>query len=335
MSISAKPLISIIVAIYNVEKFLPECLDSIVKQTYNKLEIILVDDGALDGSGKIVDKYASQDKRVKALHKENGGQSSARNLGLDNATGDYIIFVDGDDYLAPDFVEYMLKLANHTKADIVMSKNCFTTSDRTQVSNDTITTITPEEFILSYLYPRVRIGVWNKMYKRDFIEQNKLRFRLRSKTGEGMTFITFAAQYVKSIGVGTKKAYHYRTDNTGSATTKPNVKTQGMGSLENLNYIIDNIELKTPRIKKALQWHMWACYRYILLNIIGAKEENEYHKLYKESIRQIQKLAPKALTSEAPALHKLRAVLTAISPVCVLNIEIARRNYRLAKGKGK
>ena len=111
--------ISIIVPIFNTEKYLAKCLDSIINQTYSNIEIILVDDGSSDSSGIICDEYALKDSRIVVVHKENGGVSSARNTGLDIATGDYIMFVDSDDYVAPQFCEIPLLIAIEKNADIV------------------------------------------------------------------------------------------------------------------------------------------------------------------------------------------------------------------------
>lgn len=99
------PRISVIVPVYNVEQYLPRCVESILAQTYENLEILLVEDGTKDNSGAICDAYARQDARVKAIHKENGGLSSARNAGIDAATGDYLSFVDSDDWIEPDMYE--------------------------------------------------------------------------------------------------------------------------------------------------------------------------------------------------------------------------------------
>ena len=99
------PRISVIVPVYNVEQYLPRCVESILAQTYENLEILLVDDGAKDGSGAICDAYARQDERVKVIHKENGGLSSARNAGIDASTGEYLSFVDSDDWIEPDMYE--------------------------------------------------------------------------------------------------------------------------------------------------------------------------------------------------------------------------------------
>ena len=114
-----KPLVSIIVPVYNVEKYIRSCVDSILTQTYENLQVILVDDGTLDNSGKICDEFAKKDNRVTVIHKENGGLSSARNEGLDVASGDYIMFVDGDDYLADNAVEILLSANEKYDADFV------------------------------------------------------------------------------------------------------------------------------------------------------------------------------------------------------------------------
>ena len=112
-------LISVIVPIYNVEKYINRCIDSIIEQTYTNLEIILVDDGSTDNSGSICDEYAKKDNRIKVIHKENGGVSSARNVGLDTAIGQYITFVDSDDYIEKKYCEILLKTLKKQKADCV------------------------------------------------------------------------------------------------------------------------------------------------------------------------------------------------------------------------
>lgn len=112
------PLISVIVPVYNVEKYLGRCLDSIIAQSYNNLEIILVDDGTRDNSDKICDEYAQKDSRIKVLHTENGGLSAARNRGLKIITGDYVAFVDSDDYIAENMIEKLFDAIKSNNADI-------------------------------------------------------------------------------------------------------------------------------------------------------------------------------------------------------------------------
>lgn len=111
-------LVSLIVPVYNVCEYLPTLLDSAVSQTHQELEIILIDDGSTDSSGIICDEYAKIDKRIKVIHKSNGGVSDARNIGIDVSSGDYIVFADGDDYLSYDYVKYLLELCTKNCSDI-------------------------------------------------------------------------------------------------------------------------------------------------------------------------------------------------------------------------
>ena len=114
----SKPLISVIVPVYNVEQYLPKCIDSILAQTYENLEIILVEDGTKDSSGVICDEYAAKDARIRVIHKENGGLSSARNAGMEIARGEYFGFVDSDDWIEPEMYENLMALAQKYDADV-------------------------------------------------------------------------------------------------------------------------------------------------------------------------------------------------------------------------
>lgn len=134
--ILSQPSVSIIVAVYKSEQFLPKLLHSFEVQTHKNLQIILVDDGSPDDSGRICDDYAARDPRAIVIHKPNGGTCSARNAGLGVATGDYLMIVDGDDWLEPDCVEYLVDLAESTGSDMSYSVNLFTTRDREQIVED-------------------------------------------------------------------------------------------------------------------------------------------------------------------------------------------------------
>lgn len=128
-----KPLISVIVPVYNVEKFLDSCIESLISQTYDNLEIILVDDGAKDSSGEICDSYALKDNRIKVIHKQNAGVSKARNTGMENMTGEYFCFIDGDDYVHEDYIDAMYSLITEYGADIAMCGYVFKWRDGKEV----------------------------------------------------------------------------------------------------------------------------------------------------------------------------------------------------------
>ena len=114
-----QPLLSVIIPAYNVEKYIDHCLNTVTNQTYKNLEIIIVDDGSPDNSGKIIDDWSKKDCRIKVIHKENGGLGFARNSGLEIATGDYIAFIDSDDYIDLNMYETLINKAIETKSDIV------------------------------------------------------------------------------------------------------------------------------------------------------------------------------------------------------------------------
>ena len=117
--VSLQDLISVIVPVYNTEKYLDRCIQSVLAQTYTNWELLLIDDGSTDSSGTICDQYAAEDNRIRVFHKENGGVSSARNLGLDNAKGEWITFVDSDDWVEPSMLKELLAIALDNDADYV------------------------------------------------------------------------------------------------------------------------------------------------------------------------------------------------------------------------
>ena len=182
--LNENPLISVIVPVYKVEQYLHRCIDSILAQTYTNLEIILVDDGSPDRSGEICDEYATKDSRIRVIHKENGGVSSARNVGLDVSTGDYIAFADPDDYLTSDMYKKMIQVFDDCEVDICVSQWQYECADGTHViSPDRIDASiygkhSAEKFA-EYLYRQqyesmVVCVVWNKLYRRCIF--NDIRF---------------------------------------------------------------------------------------------------------------------------------------------------------------
>lgn len=165
-------LISVIVPVYNVERYLARCIESITGQTYRELEIILVNDGSTDSSGEICDKYASMDLRIKVLHKENGGVSSARNMGLGTVSGKYICWVDGDDYIEPQMIECLYDNLIHNNADVSIC-NYHTLDEKTGERNKEIQikeaiwdkrTFWENYYNCNQYYCVV---LWNKLFKRE------------------------------------------------------------------------------------------------------------------------------------------------------------------------
>ncbi len=214
-------LISVLVTIYNVAEFLPKCLDSILAQTYTNLEIILVDDGSTDASGKICDAYAQKDPRIRVIHKPNGGVSAARNAGLDAATGEYIGFVDGDDWIAPQ--TYQTALERMTRHAVELVK-----WGHTRVLNGQVTPISScypsqvyrgkdKEALVCNIIKNNGINntLWNCLFKKSVIDQYTIRTPLGLNQGEDLYFLVAYLLRVNSLFLDTAlHFYNYRQNPT-------------------------------------------------------------------------------------------------------------------------
>lgn len=167
-------MISVIVPVYNVEPYLRKCLDSILAQTYRDLEILVIDDGSKDESGAICDEYAEKDNRIRVFHTENKGLSCARNLGLDNAKGDWIGFVDSDDWIEPDMYEALMRKAEETGVDIVECGVLTEYATRTIKYSAINATVSSTEALNALIKGSIRTQVWNKIYRSSLF--NNIRF---------------------------------------------------------------------------------------------------------------------------------------------------------------
>lgn len=210
-------LISVIVPVYKVEQYLNDCINSLVNQSYKNLEIILVDDGSPDNCPIMCDNWAKKDRRIKVIHKKNGGLSSARNAGLDVAKGNYYAFVDSDDWISPNMYEDMLNIFREHDVDIVAGKiDCY--NEETGkikpfmefpgcyiISNDII--IEKEKYQQLTLSKKLESASWNKLYKSSvFID---LRFK-ENRYYEDYLYIYFVSQRMKSLYYVAKPYYNYR-----------------------------------------------------------------------------------------------------------------------------
>lgn len=167
--------VSIIIPIYNVEKYINKCIQSIIDQTYSNLEIILVDDGSIDRCSKICDEYANKDKRIKVIHKQNGGLSSARNIGIDISSGEYILFIDADDYIHESTVEILIKKAISKNADIVHFNFQYVDEEGNKINIknknlDDNKILNSYETICEYAKKSIIVMACTKLYKRELFD---------------------------------------------------------------------------------------------------------------------------------------------------------------------
>lgn len=285
--------VTVIVPLYKSEDFVRKCVDSILDQTYHDIELILVDDGSPDNSGSIADEYSRKDDRVVVIHEENGGTCAARNAGLGRASGKYLMFADGDDWLAPDCIEYLLKLLKETKSEMSMTDCVFTTRNMQQDKDDWIKKLSPEEVTCEILYVKTPVGPWNKLYTTEVIKKNNLTFSV-PWFGEGLWFSAMAAQLSNSVGYGHKKVYIYRKNNPNSGTTVRNVQ-HGLNSLRNIEYIKKQLIVRTPATENAANWHIWKNNFNLLVFIIGAHAEREYSEEYHRALHNVKTMMPYVL----------------------------------------
>lgn len=217
-------MISIIVPIYNVEKYIKQCVESIIAQTYKDIEIILVDDGSPDNCPEICDDFAKQDSRIKVIHKANGGLVSARKAGLQASEGDYVCFVDGDDWIEPDMYEHIFDSIKLTGADCVITQFYYSYPDKEVKSEYKLTKeLYIRREIEKEIFPTMlfdnqyyKFGIypccWTKVFKRELLEKHLTDTDDRIRMGEDIAFTYPCLMECQTISFIDKPLYHYRSN---------------------------------------------------------------------------------------------------------------------------
>ncbi|RYL93955.1 glycosyltransferase family 2 protein [Sporolactobacillus sp. THM19-2] len=220
--------VSVIVPVYRVEKYLPKCVDSILNQTFNDFELILIDDGSPDKSGAICDAYARKDARIRVIHQNNSGVGNSRNKGLAESKGKYVYFCDSDDYLDPQLLEDNVKLLNDNDANLVifgyydekLNKTQVRRKERIPLKNEFLKSKQAfrlrfeELFSLSIMYT-----LWNKLYRRSYLVGNRYEFENISM-GEDTRFNLSVYQNLDRVCLNKKIYYHYIVQRPDSAANK-------------------------------------------------------------------------------------------------------------------
>lgn len=302
-------LISVVVPVYNVEKYLKKCIDSTINQTYKKLEIILVDDGSTDSSKEICDEYIKQDSRIKVIHKENGGLSSARNAGIDIASGKYIGFIDSDDWIEKSMLEKLINLAEKSDSDIVLCNYFMAYDEKNQIQKEDIEYKEYSNYeALNKIYDD-KLGVsmiiaWNKLYNIELF--NNIRYPA-GKVHED-EFITYKLLFkANRICYLNEKLVYYRQQNKSITNSKFNKKRLDILQAfeERANYI-KNIVKDKELYKKTLTEY----YGVIIRCYFKYKESYEGDKkTLKEMLKKARNIYIKNIFSFKWSL-KLRVIYT-------------------------
>ena len=274
-----KPLISVIVPVYNVDKYLTRCTGSIFAQTYDNFELILVDDGSVDSSGMLCDDIAGSDSRVRVIHKQNDGVAYARNTGLDAAVGEYVTFVDADDYVAPDYLEFLYGMIVNGGCEISMCGYCNAYENgkvTNMFSGEKEIRYTPASYALGEIfYGKLSASSCCKMYKRELFDD--VRFE-KYTLGED-TFTTYRLLLnVKRAAYSNcpKYFYYYRSD-SATHITQDYYRFYDYVMLS--DYLVDKVPKSDKKLYRAFCSRLVEnnFYAYIKLrNLDGCKDEKRH-----------------------------------------------------------
>lgn len=273
------PKISVIVPVYNANKGLRRCVDSILAQTYVNFELLLINDGSTDGSNEICDEYAKKDVRVRVFHKRNGGVSSARNIGLENATGEWISFVDSDDWVRESYLKHLYdevqgdvdlviafaEMVNHPDSDkYYYEQSKLNKKDFSELF---------VKFDLSW-----RTAPWGKLFRSELIKSASLRFVEGMHIGEDACFLYEFILHCRNILISDKKDYFYLYDNCGSLTKRSNSIDSELLAYNEIykvmRKLIDRLQINDPIALKNMRWSE-ATYLQRVLNSLYNKVDRK------------------------------------------------------------
>ena len=268
-----KALISLIIPVYKVEKYLEKCIQSVINQTYENLQIILVDDGSPDNCGKICDEYAKKDHRIEVIHKSNGGLSDARNKGLEIAKGEYIGFVDSDDYIEADMYEVLYNLLKQYNADVSICNFYTVSQGKISIKNadNGINEYNRIEILKEILLDKnIQSYAWNKLYKKELFDE--IKYPIGKKYEDiGTTF--YLLEKCNKVVVTGKSEYYYinRQDSIVNNVTESTIT----------DYIEENIKELSSYNKDYLKRILKTAEKDIKsLNEVGDYTKKKYEELY-------------------------------------------------------
>lgn len=335
---------SIIVPIYNCEHFLPRCLGSITRQASNNVELILVDDGSTDNSGKVCDKYKEKYKNIIVIHKKNAGQSSARNDALKIANGKYILFIDADDYLNDGYFTEIENILKNNKDVELVNFGFFSDVDDMSFNNLSSDIVTYEEKkyknhneikedYINLWDNTMLYNIWNKVYIKEIIDKNKIKF-YKSDWGED---VEFNKAYLDSIEVmynSSKCFYHYVRERQGASTKK---YKNNFFEIRKNEFVEFNNYFEKWNISKE-NYYEFSCRRYIE-RVLGCIENVYCSDMnFKNRYNEIKKIVTDEITREAlkhaqPKSKKIKIMLIPVKLRLVLTTMLMGRMFNIMKNK--
>lgn len=280
--------ISVIVPVYKVEAFLPACVDSILKQTYSNFELFLVDDGSPDQCGRICDDYATKDKRIKVIHKKNGGLSDARNVALDQINGKYLTFIDSDDYIHKDYLKLMMKCVERYNADVVQcdfTKDADCLGTKNVEGKKSYTVLHNEEILRSYLHFHVpQVYACGKLYRSELFKDVRFPFGLIDEDN----YTTYKPLFVAKVFVNINRSLYFYRMNPDSIMHRQ-FSEKKYGILNSTAEIREYVGTKTHAFDADIDYYDMRELIQIYNNALQANAEREYASELKNVCNSLKK----------------------------------------------
>lgn len=313
------PLITVIVPVYNILEYLPRCVHSITAQTYQNLEVLLVDDGSTDGTGELCERLGAEDERIRVFHKENGGSSSARNLGLLHATGEYIGFVDSDDYIEPDMYEQLLSAVNEYSVGVAQIGRDEIDEQGNRLPNICEPPLQPEiwesgDFLRELLLHKGDCSFCTKLIRRELFQEERFP---EQKLNEDFNLLVRMLPRIGRIVSLPKQGYHvfYRIGSNSRKADRENFSRVYVDSVENADMVRDavkDLEFEDRKLEETVfRFGVFQRLEYLLHIPISQMTRN--NKTYREIVAYMRRNWAKAmrnpiLTSKNKFYHTLFAL---------------------------
>ncbi|MFP9112556.1 glycosyltransferase family 2 protein [Flavobacterium sp. RHBU_3] len=307
-------LVSIIVPVYNVEEYVEKCIQSVIGQTFADIEIILVNDGSLDGSGKICDEYAKKDTRVVCIHKPNGGLSDARNVGLSHATAPYVSFVDSDDWIEPDFIECLYNGCVNNDVMISCCGRFYAYPDYafTKYTLKDTVKYTPHEAIKHMLKGDViDVACWDKMFVKSLFDNYKFP---KDEIHEDMAIMFDIFLETNGCVHVAKPLYHYRQ--RALSITKQKFSDKSLVIIKNINHVRNLLKDK-PGLSSAGDAFYYRMLKNLCTVFYNAKGQNDYKEEFNSVKKELRNSIFKIFANGDLLLTDKLSALMVVSPFYV------------------
>lgn len=321
-----KPLISVIIPVYNIEKHLKKSIDSICNQTYKNIEILLINDGSTDNSGKICDELQAADNRIKVIHKKNGGVAAARNTGIENMTGEFYCFVDGDDIVHPDYILQMYQLINEHNADISMCAYLFAWADGRKLrtrnndyADNHIFEDTGKNAMNKMLYSKIYApACWGKLFRTN---KTTVHFPAYAIGEDFLASIHYLTDAEKIIMTNEPLYYYMQNDESVMHSVNPDKIFDMVITGDEMMKIISE---KCPENKTAAAYYIIEKNLMALMKIYGIEGQDDKIKHISENIRKYRKTV--ILDSNAELRTRIACVISyfGINTLCKIRNKITK-----------